>query len=58
MISLFFASSLDPQFLVHFKTDEEEGLYNLFFHNCLKQKSLVNLTVSCLRVVFFFFSFA
>ncbi|GFS17571.1 protein GPR107 [Elysia marginata] len=32
-------------FLVHFRTTKEEGLYNLFFHNCLKQKSLVNLSL-------------
>ncbi|KAK3732504.1 hypothetical protein RRG08_030704 [Elysia crispata] len=32
-------------FTVHFKTAKEEGLYNLFFHNCMKQTSWVNLSV-------------
>ncbi|RUS74547.1 hypothetical protein EGW08_017695 [Elysia chlorotica] len=35
-------------FLVHFKTAKEEGLYNLFFHNCFKQ-SLVNLSLNIVQ---------
>ncbi|BFZ20668.1 hypothetical protein BsWGS_23707 [Bradybaena similaris] len=36
-------------FLVHFKTAQEEGLYNLYFHNCNSKKHHVNLVVQIIQ---------
>ncbi|GFN88404.1 protein gpr107 [Plakobranchus ocellatus] len=35
-------------FIVHFRTEQEEGLYNIFFHNCQKQP-FVNLTLQIIQ---------